>query len=95
MPAIPTIWIFNGDGARFPGGTFSTRARAEAWIAEHRLSGVLTAYPLDRGVFDWALAEGRFTPKEGRVYDPAFIGGFTTASQDHVHFVDGRPDSQG
>lgn len=44
------VWVFNG-GGDFPAGVFTTRELAEAWIAKHRLVGVLTKYPLDIGVY--------------------------------------------
>jgi hypothetical protein len=54
-PASQFGWVFNGGGGRFPSGVFSTREKAEAWINQHGLSGVLTKYPLDEGAWDWAI----------------------------------------
>jgi len=51
------IWVFNGS-RQFPGGLFTTIERAETWIRKHRLTGVLTAYPVDEGCFDWAVRCG-------------------------------------
>ena len=84
-----TIWLFHGDGGRFAGGAFTSRDRAEAWIAQHGLSGVLTRYPVDVGVFDWAIDSGLFEPRKPHESAPSFIGGFTTASQEHDHYEDG------
>ena len=88
----PNVWVFTG-GRQFPGGIFTTIERAESWIKQHSLSGVLTAYPVDEGCFDWAVRVGatnlsaeQFATK-GR--DPAFIGGFSTASQEHFHYENG------
>ncbi|WP_419185880.1 DUF7710 domain-containing protein [Rohdeia mirabilis] len=93
MPEPATVWIFHGDGARFAGGVFTTEASAREWISGNRLNGVLTEYPLDVGVFHWAIREGLTNMKPETLAakrdDPRFIGGFTTASQRHVHFVDG------
>lgn len=89
-----SVWIFSTPSRQFPGGAFSTVDAAEAWIRAHRLTGMLTAYPLDRGVFDWALESGctslRPEKLEAARTDPQFIGGFTTASQDHRHYEDGE-----
>lgn len=83
------VWVFNGARASFPAAVFSTRALAEAWIAEHRLSGVLTAYPLDQSVYDWVREKG-FFKKE--ISDPALLAGFSSAHQEHYHYDDGvRP----
>ena len=65
------IWIFTG-GGQFPGGVFSTIERAEAWIERNRRSGMLTAYPIDQGCFDWAVENNCTNLKseklEGSVY---------------------------
>lgn len=90
LPEHP-VWIFVGSGARFPGGAFSSRERAEEWIAARRLTGVLTAYPLDEGCFDWAHRVGAVTGRaRERGDEPTFVGGFTSAVQEHYHYVDGK-----
>ena len=58
------VWVFNGDDGRFAGGVFTSREKAEPWIAANKLDGVLTLYPLDTGVYEWAIARGKFTPKQ-------------------------------
>jgi hypothetical protein len=84
------VWLFHGDEGRFAGGVFSTREAAEAWIELRNLSGVLTAYPLDQGCFEWAMSKNLVTGKaRERVGDPAFVGSFTTAAQEHFHYEDG------
>jgi hypothetical protein len=93
MMAGMWVWIFNGDVGRFAGGVFGSRERAEDWIRERRLSGVLTAYPLDEGCFDWARRNKLITGRaKERGDDPDFVGSFTTASQEHYHYKDGRQD---
>jgi hypothetical protein len=82
--------VFNGDNGRFAGGIFTTRDAAEAWIADRRLSGVLTRYPVDIGVYEWAIDRGLFTPKKPHETSVEFIGSFTTASQDHHHYEGGE-----
>jgi hypothetical protein len=84
------VWVFNGDGGRFAGGVFTSRDRAEAWIADNELDGVLTLYPLDVGIYEWAIASGLFTPKKADHSTPRFIGSFTTASQEHDHYEQGE-----
>ena len=84
------VWIFNGTGAQFPAGAFTSRGLAEEWIRTRRLSGVLTAYPLDEGVFDWARRQNLVTGRaRERGNDPAFVGAFSTATQEHYHYKDG------
>jgi hypothetical protein len=85
------VWIFTGAGAAFPGGVFTSRELAEAWIGARRLSGTLTAYPVDEGCFDWALRVGAVTGRaRTRGDEPAFVGSFTSAVQDHFHYADGH-----
>jgi hypothetical protein len=83
-----TVWVFNG-GGNFPSAVFSTRARAESWIAEHRLTGCLTKYPVDVGVYEWAIACGAFKPNRPDHSEPRFIGRFSSASLEHYHYTDG------
>lgn len=86
LPDSP-VWIFNGAGGRFPSGAFRTLAAAEVWIRRHALTGVLTAYPLDQGVHEWAVEQGIF--RADKVLDAAAIGRFSSASQEHHHYEDG------
>ncbi len=83
------IWVFNGSGSRFPSGVFTDLESAENWIKLHGLSGVLTAYPENIGVFDWAIENKFFTPKKEEHSSPEFIGKFSSASQEHYHFENG------
>jgi hypothetical protein len=86
------VWVFNGSG-RFPSAVFRALEDAEKWIAANRLTGTLTAYPLDTGAYDWAVSKGYFTPKRDDQKGPEFIGAFSSASQEHYHYTDGtRPD---
>lgn len=41
------VWVFNGNGGRFPSAVFSSIEAAEPWIGKHSLSGVLTQYVVD------------------------------------------------
>ena len=84
------IYIFHAEGARFAGGVFSTLESAEAWIQTNELSGLLTAYPLDCGVYEWAIKSKYFTPINGSHRTSQFIGGFTSASQEHYHYENGK-----
>lgn len=82
------VWVFNAERATFPCGVFSTAAAADDWIQKHRLTGVLTAYPLNHGVYDWAIETGHFGGRKPAT--PAFVGSFTSQHQKHYHYVDGR-----
>jgi hypothetical protein len=84
------VWVFNASKGTFPSGIFTDLDRAEEWIATHRLTGTLTAYPLDEGVYEWAITRGFFTPHRAHQSTPEFIGKFTSASMEHHHYEDGR-----
>jgi hypothetical protein len=89
------VWVFNSGERGFPGGVFTDRTFAEAWIAKHRLTGVLTAYPLDEGCYDFAVRNGLLSSRalEQNRDNPSFIGAFSSASLDHDHYEDGQLDS--
>ena len=84
-----TMYLFNEEDSRFAGAVFSELVKAESWIQRHALSGTLTAYPIDIGVYDWAVEEGYFLPKRDSHRTASFIGGFTTARQEHYHYKNG------
>ncbi len=86
------IWIFQGAKSNFANGVFSSKANAEEWICKHQLSGILTLYPLDVGVYDWAIENGFFTTKKDYQTSPEFIQRFSSASQEHYHYQNGVCD---
>ncbi|MCG8710982.1 hypothetical protein JHU04_004310 [Brenneria sp. 4F2] len=89
---IKEIWVFNGAMARFPSGIFLYLKDAKDWIKENRLTGILTKYPVNKGVYDWAIENDLFHPNEDKHKSPSFIGSFTCASMEHFHFEDGVED---
>ena len=88
------VWVFTTAAGHFPGGVFSTRGAAEAWISRNRLTGTLTAYPVDEGCLDWAIKHDLVGMKNDKLQDkrddPEFIGSFSTASQEHQHYEYGE-----
>ncbi|WHI50482.1 hypothetical protein P3339_18880 [Microbulbifer sp. MLAF003] len=84
------VWVFHSAGARFAGGTFSSVESAELWIGTHKLTGVLTSYPLDTGAYEWAVKNEYFQPKKEKHSTAEFIGGFTSANQEHYHYENGQ-----
>ncbi len=89
-----SVWIFNGANSRFSGGVFDNLIDAEDWIKSNKLTGMLTKYPLNQGVFDWAEANDKTSMKPEKLLekrkDPIFIGGFTTAAMEHYHYENGE-----
>ncbi|USE71335.1 hypothetical protein CTT31_19815 [Pseudoalteromonas maricaloris] len=90
---MESVWIFNKNNAAFSGGVFSKLDLAENWIKDNSLTGILTKYPLDQGVFDWAVENEMHNIKAEKIAEkskqPNFIGGFTSASQEHYHYEKG------
>ena len=83
------VWLFHAEGGRFASGVFSSVAGAEAWIAQHRLTGLLTGYPIDEGAYEWATRIGAFIPKSDEQRTPEFIGRFAPGRH-HYHFERGE-----
>ena len=83
------IYLFHGIRGAFPGGAFSTRALAEEWIARNRLSGLLSEYPVDIGVYDWGIRAGLVRKPRSGDYGADIIGGFSSAL-DHWHYENGE-----
>ena len=88
------IWVFNGASGQMSGGIFEDIIDAESWISQNSLTGMLTEYPVNVGVFDWAEQENLVNMRPEKLAekrtDPNFIGSFTTASMNHFHYEDGK-----
>jgi hypothetical protein len=83
------VWVFSGDGARLSSAVFSDKKMADAWISGHRLSGMLAKYPVNTGIYDWAIKTNKFIPKRDDQGTPEFIGRFSCASLEHYHYENG------
>ena len=84
------VWVFNGARAQFPAGVFADLTLAESWVGKHRLTGVLTRYPVDSGAYDWSIKTGIFQAEKPEHSTPDFIQGFGCASFEHYHYEDGE-----
>jgi hypothetical protein len=89
---VDFMWIFNGESSRFASGVFSSRALAENWILTNKLTGLLTKYPVNQGVYEWSINNNLFSPKKDSEKSSEFIQKFTTASQEHYHYLNGKLD---
>ncbi|GAB3927997.1 DUF7710 domain-containing protein [Mucilaginibacter myungsuensis] len=90
MNEINSIWIFHGTGARFSSGVFTSLNVAEKWIMANKLTGLLTKYPINEGVYDWAIKNDFFEIKKDSEKEPFFIQAFTSGSQEHYHYENGE-----
>ena len=84
------VWVFNGAESRFPSGIFLQKVTAADWIKKKKLTGILTLYPVNIGVYEWAIGNDIFIPKKENHFSPSFIQGFTSASMEHYHFENGE-----
>ena len=91
------VWVFRGDRAPSrgggpctrDGGVFRSVETATVWISRHRLTGRLTQYPLNIGVFDHAVENGWIVPSEDQRNSPEYVGTYCDHLQ-HMRFEDGR-----
>ena len=88
-----TVWIFQGEGARFAAGVFDTEAEGLAWAGRHGLTGLLTEYPVGDGCYDIATADGHFRPTRPHHGSPEHVGQFSPGWTRHVHLREGRVES--
>ncbi|MEH0154523.1 hypothetical protein V6R21_10290 [Limibacter armeniacum] len=88
------VWIFNNSMDSISGGVFRSKDIAEKWIKENSLNGILTKYPLDQGVLDWAIENDlvgmRPETLENVKNNPKRVGEFTSASMEHFHYEGGE-----
>ncbi|MGN9774429.1 DUF7710 domain-containing protein [Micromonospora sp. H33] len=89
--ATSTVWVFHGSNARFASGVFQSQTDGLAWAAQHRLSGILSEYPVGVGCYDQAVAAGRFRPSKPHHGTPDHVAAFSP-SLSHLHLTDGVPD---
>ncbi len=89
IPANP-IWIFSGPRLSPATGAFDDLDMAEAWIKQHQLSGMLTAYPRNQGCYDWAVREELVGTSVMKKYSPEYVAKFTSAMQEHHHYENGQ-----
>jgi hypothetical protein len=82
------IWIFQGENSRFPSAVFYEKKDADDWINKYSLSGILTQYPIGISVYDWAIQEQYFTPKNDMQKEPKFMQNFS-GGQEHYHYENG------
>ena len=78
-----TVWVFNGNRARFPSAVFSSRKKAEEWIEGHKLQGTLTEYPVDISVLEYVIEVLGVKISERAASDP---GNFNSSYLDHEHY---------
>jgi hypothetical protein len=87
---MESMWVFNGVQSSFPSGVFSSKESAEAWIGKNGLTGTLTEYPVDIGMYDYSTSSGGFKPSRPEHGTALFIGKFSGGGIDHFHYEDGK-----
>lgn len=90
IPSVNFVWLFQGEASNFSAAVFSNLHTAEKWIEDSKVTGVLTKYPLDTSVYDWAVSTGDFIPQQTYQKEPKFIQKFSNCSSlEHYHFENG------
>ena len=84
------IWVFQGSGSRNVSACFSGKENAERWIRQYALSGLLTAYPIDQPVYDWAVQSQIIRPTKDEQQTAQFIQNFSSAHLEHYHYEAGK-----
>ena len=85
-----SIWVFNGEKSAIPSAVFNQRQEAEVWIKSHELTGMLTKYPVGIPIFDWAIANNYFAPKNDLQQNARAIANFSSAYLEHYHYENGE-----
>lgn len=93
MDEAKEVWVFNGSRAKFPSAIFVAKENALEWIEKYRLTGILTKYPVGVSVYEWSIQSGNFQVRLERDSTPDFIGNFSSAAQEHMHFENGTAAS--
>lgn len=84
------VWVFTGNGSNLSSAIFTELGLAENWIHDSKVNGVLTMLPLNTCVYDWAISNGGFVPKNTYQTEPEFIQRFSNASSlEHYHYENG------
>jgi hypothetical protein len=86
------IWIFHGSKSQFSSGAFETIEQAEEFIFKYKLTGVLTKYPVGKSAYDWACENDLFKPKKEEHFEASFVQKFSSASQEHYHYENGKQE---
>ena len=71
---------------------FSKLAKTNQWIAENKLTGILTLYPIDQGTYAWATSNGYFSLETEEQKSATFMANFSHSAQEHYHYRNGRED---
>jgi hypothetical protein len=86
------VWVFNASPWQGVSAIFADGDKAEDWARKHQLYGMLTAYPVGVGTYDWAVKVKVFKPRKPHQMENAIIQTFSDASQPHFHY---EPDDNG
>jgi hypothetical protein len=88
--APDAAWVFHGANAQFTSALFTSRCKAEEWVEENEMSGMLTTYPLNISIYDWAVQAGIWQPSKSHHHNLEFKQRFTSAALEHVPSEDGH-----
>lgn len=49
------VYVFMGEAANYPAGIFESKEKAEEVIKRYSLTGILSLYPIDMLLYNWAI----------------------------------------
>jgi hypothetical protein len=79
-----------GKGSWTPTAVFETFDAAYQWIKENELTGHLSEYPIGISVYDWAVENGYYKPKDESQKSVGHIQKFGTSYLRHEHYFKGE-----
>ena len=83
-----SVWIFHGENAQFASAVFFQLEKAQSWIYENKVSGILTEYPVDISCYDWAKKNNFYIPQNSDAKKKK-MQKFTSYEQKHFHYNNG------
>lgn len=85
------VFVFHGAHAKFAAGVYDSLEDAKRSVSAHKMSGILTRYSINETAYDYAIRNDFFHPKPAK--SESFVQKFTSASQEHYHFLNGEIES--
>lgn len=89
------VFVFHGTGSQFGNAVFSSVEQAAAWIARHKLTGLLTAYDLDEPAYDRLKREDRLPRFRRSSEESEIVQRFCDGSRHWRFFLGLREDDPG
>ena len=80
------IWLIQSSENLNVIGCFMRKHEAETYIFENNLKCMLTKYPINMSVYDWAIQNNFWQPKNDLQKNSKFRAKFNSAYLEHDHY---------